>query len=615
MADINKRGPGCADDCGEGGEGGERGERGKRGKRGHRGHDGKDGRDGKDGHDGHDGHDGNTGPTGPTGPSETFGGVVTDQVNLLGDGTPSDILRLSTFQLFAEVQRTIFVRPSPVGNDATGDGSALSPLATFQAALLRVPTLIPAGTRYKIDLTGLGVETLPVNFAMPIIQAAEVTPRFVGFSGVFIAEAALTIEAQPQLVSTLPPGEAVITAADLFVVTTDPDTNLAIITVPGVRPSWAADALAGKQIIRTGGGGPPRAETSSVIYGSTDDDGFGNAVLRVANRLPFIVDAATLGAAEYQIVEPSATLEAPTDPDNFDFAAIRCLNVFSIAWHGIRLRAAGGNPDEFLGISVSGADQPWFELCDLPHGLEARGAELQFAIFSTQIGNALGEFGDLVGEGGQLSLRRSRLLNAGLALGTDDVDIFNTVFDGCAPLTGGQFFFGRPLVPQAWGIRNTLIQNSQGDGIAAFGGRWELVFVQVNDSAGHGIANERGVGYMVFTHVTGTGNGGVGVRVNDGARVQLADGFSPNPSPPGPPVPVLANTTSITGTAPGSDMQVGSLQARTWVDFYGTAPINNEYDLSTPFVVASSGVEQPPGDELTGAGTGGRSGSRLFLRP
>jgi hypothetical protein len=59
MADINKRGPDCDDDC-EDGERGERGERGKRGKRGHRGHDGRDG---------------DTGPTGPTGPvaSELFG--------------------------------------------------------------------------------------------------------------------------------------------------------------------------------------------------------------------------------------------------------------------------------------------------------------------------------------------------------------------------------------------------------------------------------------------------------------------------------------------------------------------------------------------------------------
>jgi hypothetical protein len=579
MADFTKRAGDS--DCEDGdGERGERGERGKRGKRGHR---------------GHDGHDGATGPTGPAAAA-----LVTDQVNLLGDGTPGDILRLSTFQPFAEVQRTIFVRPFPVGNDTTGDGSALSPFATFLHAIMFVPTLIPAGTRYKINLTGLGVEPLPMNFAMPVIQAAEVTA--LAGSGIFIAEAALTIEAQPQLVATVPPSAAVITAADLFTRAPDPDTQLVTITVPGIRPSWAANGLAGKHLIRTGGGGPPISTTTSVIYASDDNGGLGPSTLSIANRLPFIVDALTLGLAEYQIVEPSATLEAPTDPNLFDFAAIRCLNVSSIAWHGIRLRAAGGNPDGFFGVSISGADQPWFELCDLPHGLEARGAELQFAIFSTQIGNALGEVGDLLGEGGQFSLRRSRVLNSVMSLGTDDVDIFNTVLDGCAPLSGGQFNAGRPLVPQAFGVRNTLIQNSQGDGIQAFGGRWELAFVQVNGSAGHGIANERGDAYMVFTHVTGTLNGGVGVRVNDGARVQLADGADVFPFPP-PLEP--ANTTTITGVG---DMQVGTLPVRTWVNFYTVAPINNEYDIVSP----------PVGDPLpypNPGNTGGTSGSRLFLRP
>ena len=68
MADINKRVPGCDDDCE--GERGERGERGKRGKRGHRGHDGHDG-DGDTGSTGPTGDAGSTGPTGATGSGST----------------------------------------------------------------------------------------------------------------------------------------------------------------------------------------------------------------------------------------------------------------------------------------------------------------------------------------------------------------------------------------------------------------------------------------------------------------------------------------------------------------------------------------------------------------
>ena len=89
MADINKRAPGCDDDCE-----GERGERGERGKRGHRGHDGKDGHDGHDGHDGkdgHDGRDGDTGPTGPTGPTGSTGPTGPtgpSELSIEGNGAP-----------------------------------------------------------------------------------------------------------------------------------------------------------------------------------------------------------------------------------------------------------------------------------------------------------------------------------------------------------------------------------------------------------------------------------------------------------------------------------------------------------------------------------------------
>lgn len=55
MSDMNKRGPGCCEDCE--GESGERGERGERGHRGHRGPQGLEG------------------PTGATGPAGSGGGT------------------------------------------------------------------------------------------------------------------------------------------------------------------------------------------------------------------------------------------------------------------------------------------------------------------------------------------------------------------------------------------------------------------------------------------------------------------------------------------------------------------------------------------------------------
>jgi hypothetical protein len=101
---------------------------------------------------------------------------------------------------------------------------------------------------------------------------------------------------------------------------------------------------------------------------------------------------------------------------------------------------------------------------------------------------------------------------------------------------------------------------------------------------------------VLLKHVNGTGNAGFGVHVNDGGSVRVLD-----------------DNTLITGAA--GDMKVGTLVPRAWADFRANPPVKNEYDLTTPFVAATSGAVQPPGEELTGAGTGGRSGSRLFERP
>jgi hypothetical protein len=116
-----------------------------------------------------------------------------------------------------------------------------------------------------------------------------------------------------------------------------------------------------------------------------------------------------------------------------------------------------------------------------------------------------------------------------------------------------------------------------------------------NTVVGDAILVEGPAAPVYLKHVTGAGNAGLGVHVDDGGIVRVLD-----------------NATTITGT--GGDMKVGTLVPRTWADFRANAPIKNEYDLTTPFVAATTGAMQPAGEELTGAGTGGRSGSRLFQR-
>jgi len=156
MADFNKRGPGCDDDC----DSGENGERGKRGRRGHRGHDG---RDGKDGRDGRDGFPIVTDPTPPT---------------LRGDGSPENPLQVinvapEPFVHPPEI-RTIFVRST--GNDENDGMTPETALRTVQAAALLVPLFIPGGAYYVIDATGLvdgGPEILPPNYELPSYRSGR----------------------------------------------------------------------------------------------------------------------------------------------------------------------------------------------------------------------------------------------------------------------------------------------------------------------------------------------------------------------------------------------------------------------------------------------------------
>jgi hypothetical protein len=150
------------------------------------------------------------------------------------------------------------------------------------------------------------------------------------------------------------------------------------------------------------------------------------------------------------------------------------------------------------------------------------------------------------------------------------------------------------------------IPGPMGDGFRFHGVRGVLRNADIRNCGRDGVRCEAGSGYLELSGVLSTLPNGtaeptaVGVRVADGMIVRVD----------------AATSGAATGTqlrAAGGEMKVGALAPRLWLDFVGTAPIKNEYDLSTPFASASSGVSQPPGDELPGgAGTGGRSGSRLY---
>src|SRR5574342_861812 len=191
MADSSRTRGSFAGSCEGEGEG-ERGERGKRGHRCHR---------------GHRGHDGAAGATGPTGPAATEGPPFRGAFP-----SPATITRI-----FANA----------MGSDVTGNGSSAAPYRTFQRAMQDVPDTIEPGNRVIVDITGLGLQVLPPNYALPAIDApfgiefAYVLPD-AGDYYPFTTATALEIIANPKL-ATLAQGSNNLGVADILSVTPDPD--------------------------------------------------------------------------------------------------------------------------------------------------------------------------------------------------------------------------------------------------------------------------------------------------------------------------------------------------------------------------------------------------------
>jgi hypothetical protein len=95
--------------------------------------------------------------------------------------------------------------------------------------------------------------------------------------------------------------------------------------------------------------------------------------------------------------------------------------------------------------------------------------------------------------------------------------------------------------------------------------------VAIDDCAGDAVT----IGYRSgasLREVRGTGNGGVGLRVRNGAQV------------------VVDAVTDLTGAA--GDVRVGGKPARTWADFRTAVPVGNEADFFDPATSDGSRLSQ-----------------------
>jgi hypothetical protein len=481
-----------------------------------------------------------------------------------------------------QIEVTIFSRLT--GNDTTGDGTLASPYRTFQRAIRDVPSIISAGVRYVVDITGIGTETLPSGYQMPVILSTAQLPVANSAPSPFSFNAPLTIRAFPQPFSGVPVANTTVPPGDIVSIVTNAD-NLTTITVAPARASWGADALKGA--ILTSDLSP---NASAAIYGSDATHLF------VANTSGAIPLGSTLS-----IVEQSATLAGPASSAPVETAAIICQDVSAIAWQGIRFRSTDVNT---TGVIISNAQRPFFFLCDTDGIGTDGGIGQQLGFFSGVIRDKIVDMG-----GTAFTPQRCLFLNIPtyLIVGGYLAIFRTTVFDGCLDALGPKprFLAAGAMAQPGWEITNCLFKNSGNTDAAIYlqaAGNYALENVRIQGSPGDALLAE-GPSETQLTNVTG-GTGGAGDPANTGAGVHATDGAF---------VRIRDNATLVTGTA--GDMIVGTLPARTWADFRGNVPTKNQYDLQTPFVVnVASGLATPGGDDVTGAGTGGCSGSRVFQR-
>jgi hypothetical protein len=246
------------------------------------------------------------------------------------------------------------------GNDATGDGTAFAPFRTFARAMQNVPDVIEPGNRVIVDITGLGLEVLPPNYALPAIDApfgvelAYVLPNAVDYYP-FTTVTALEIIAKPKL-ATLAQGSNTLGAGDILSVAPDPDTNLVVVATN--QDYGAADSLKGKLvqdpvglrgIIWHNTGGP-----NSILYltiPQTQDEFIAPVFASNPTGFPpgFPQGFPVPVAPPLQLVEQSASFQTQKEPNSILRGGFLIAGCGSLGVRGVNIQLAPAftNPTAF----------------------------------------------------------------------------------------------------------------------------------------------------------------------------------------------------------------------------------------------------------------------------
>jgi hypothetical protein len=249
---------------------------------------------------------------------------------------------------FAAGEVHIYARSA--GSDTLGDGSLANPYRTFARAIRDVPSNIPAGSIYHVDITGSSTiaapETLPDMYEFPVFTAAQGVGDFDFAEPFFYYYGPVNVTADPQ--TAIITGVTTVTFTAPNVTHPVASTDLVAITSP-TATGWVNGALKGKFLISAGA-----ATEHTVIW-----DNIGDTLYLCCTTAP---------TSPCLIMEAGAHLQAGKDPNNLHRGAVNILNS-QVVLGGIKVSSSDGPDGAFSnwGLQVGGTTPPEsLMLCDLP---------------------------------------------------------------------------------------------------------------------------------------------------------------------------------------------------------------------------------------------------------
>ena len=494
--------------------------------------------------------------------------VVHDE-SLVGSGTPGDPLGVNTgptYGLGPTLQgilepeftpQTIKIYARTTGSDATGDGTLANPYATMQRAVRDVPVIVPPGTFYVVDITGIN-ETLPPDYTLPAFKAPWTIDSTLTPEPDFLFIPAVQIQATPQLAG-LPAGEDTIAAGQIVSQSNEAVSRLIRLTVNAPRASWAGNALRG-HFIQDGGG-----------------IGVNNAVIWQSSPTQLVIATSTpLNTTQpLRITVPGATLRGTTSANIVATGSargmLRAVNCDSIGFAGLDIANLGGLTAPGLALGGNGsmfAQMCWLQSPTLQSWSPALARTVRCWITGSP---SYSNFFTI----------QSSLCDAWT--GTNFLNVVwaairISVFEGCSTIEPRSFFPGLPGVGTPvllWYMVQTVVANTPGaagDGIRLHGVNGQLTQVDVYGCGRDGIQASFGAGGRLQLTACGTTsadgvavvpNARYGVNVQDGMQVAADAATSGSATPP----------TGVT-----AQTKVGNLPPQTWAAF--VAGGSNTYDIT-----------------------------------